>query len=316
MRRLILPVAAAAAALLAARAHAQDVLRVGRSPGYLFAYTPLDLGLKEGFFAKRDLKIETISFEGAAKMDQAMVAGALDIQLGSPMNIASEAKGMPAVTIAVIAQPMREFEVIVPYDSPVRTLDDLKGKSIGIATVGSITEWAALELGKVRGWDHVNTVAIGAGNASASAAMKTHLVDASINNAMSAVVFERAKVARRLAAVSDYARPFVAHIMSASREMVEKNPDAVRRFVAGWFESVAFMRTHEAESIPIIAAVTGLSPEDERTEYKLLMPEIVADGHFTPETLDTMAQSFVELHVLDSKPDMAKLVSDAFLPGR
>jgi NitT/TauT family transport system substrate-binding protein len=312
MRRLL--IALVAAAIAASPARADDALRVGKSPGYLFAYVPLDVGIKEGFFAARHLKIETISFEGAAKMDQGMTAGALDIQLGSPMNMATMAKGMPSVAIAVIAQPMREFAVLVPYDSPARTLDDLKGKTIGIATVGSITEWCALELGKVKGWGPVHTVSIGSGNASASAALKTHLIDASIGNTMSGVVFERAHVARRLAAVSDYAPPFIAHVMSASRAIVAKNPDAVRNFVAAWFQSVAFMRDHKDEAIKIASGTTGLSPEDERTEYDLLMPELRAHGRFDPEAVANMAQSFVELGILDQPPDMAKLYTEAFLP--
>lgn len=314
--RTVLSLALAAVIPAVPSAHAEDLLRVGKSPSYLFAYAPLDVGLKEGFFQKRNLRIETLAFEGASKMDQAMVAGALDIQLGSPMNMATEAKGMPAVAISVIAQPMREFVVLVPYDSPVTTLDGLKDKTIGIATVGSITEWAALELGKVKGWGPVKTVAIGSGNASASAALKTHLVDASIGNAMSGVVFERAHVARRLAEVADYARPFVAHIMSASREVMDRDPDAVKRFVAGWFEAVAFMRDHKDEAVTIAAGTTGLSADDERQEYDLLMPELVSNGHFGHQALDNMAQSFVELGILKSPPDMAKLHTDAFLPAR
>jgi NitT/TauT family transport system substrate-binding protein len=300
--------------LALAPARADDLLRVGESPSYLFAYVPLQVGLKQGFFAAQHLRIEVLSFEGAAKMDQAMVAGSLDIQLGSPMNMASEAKGMPSVTIADIAQPMWEFAVLVPYDSPAHTLDDLKGKTIGIATVGSITQWCALELGKVKGWDGVHTVSLGSGNATNSAALKTHLVDALIANAMTGVVLERAHVARRLASVGDYARPFVAHIMSASREVVARDPDAVRRFVAAWYQSVAFMRAHKAETIAIATHSTGLSPEDEATEYQLLMPEVRPDGHFDAQALANMAQSFVELGILDHPPDMAKLYSEQFLP--
>ncbi|HUB97417.1 MAG TPA: ABC transporter substrate-binding protein, partial [Stellaceae bacterium] len=176
--------AASAALILFASgpAVAADTLRVAKSPGYLFAYLPLDVGLAHGLFQAQGLDIKEIVFEGAAKMDQAVVAGAVDIELGSPMDMSVIAKGMPAKAIAVIAQPMTEFVILVPYDSPLKTLDDLKGKTFGIATIGSITEWCVLELAKVKGWsrDDVHMVGIGAGNASASAAMKAHLVDAAV----------------------------------------------------------------------------------------------------------------------------------------
>ncbi|MGH7090709.1 MAG: hypothetical protein ACREFQ_17575, partial [Stellaceae bacterium] len=105
-----------------------------------------------------------------------------------------------------------------------------------------------------------------------------------------------------------------AHIMSASREVTARDPDALRRFIAGWFEAVAYMRAHEDKVLPTIAKTTGLSLADERQEYELLMPEMVSDGHFGKEELANMAQSFVQLGILKSPPDMAKLHTDRFLP--
>ena len=59
--------------------------------------------------------------------------------------MAAIAKGMPAKAVAVIAAPVREMAVIVPYDLPVKSIKELRGKSIGIASVGSITQWGALD---------------------------------------------------------------------------------------------------------------------------------------------------------------------------
>jgi ABC-type nitrate/sulfonate/bicarbonate transport system substrate-binding protein len=313
------PIALAAALLLFGHgAGAADRLHVGKSPGYLFAYVPLDVGLAEGFFQKRQLEIDEISFEGASKMEQGIVTGAIDIALGSPMEMAAEAKGMPSVAIAVIAEPMTEFIVMVPYDSPVRTLDDLKGKTFGIATVGSITEWCTLELATAKGWGPhgIKNVGIGSASSSVVAAMKAHLVDASISTTMTGVVLERAHIARRLASVPDYARPFVAHLMSATETAIKDHPDALRRFAAGWFESVAFMRTHRAETIRIATTVTGLSPDDEAIEYDQLMSEVTPDGHFDRDTVARIGKSFVDLGILDHEPDMAPLYTERFLPGR
>jgi NitT/TauT family transport system substrate-binding protein len=299
-------------------AGAADTLRVAKSPGYLFPYIPVDVGLAHGIYQSKGLDIKEVNFEGAAKMDQGIVAGAVDIALGSPMDMSVIAKGMPAVAIADIAQPMTEFVILVPYDSPLRSVDDLKGKTVGIATVGSITEWCVLELEKVKGWSRsdIRTVGIGAGNASATAAMKAHLVDAVVGNASNAGVFEREHIARRLASVSDYARPFIAHIMNASTAITKDNPDAVRRFVAGWFESVALMRRDKADTIRIAMPITGLSEEDESAEYDMLMPVMTSDGHFDKDALARIGQSFVDLGILDRPPDMAKLATEQFLPAR
>jgi ABC-type nitrate/sulfonate/bicarbonate transport system substrate-binding protein len=308
----------ALALTLAAAAHAADTLRVGRSPGFLFSYVPLDVGLKEGFFDKRGLKIDMVDFEGAAKMDQALVAGSIDISLGSPMGMSMEVKGMPAKAVAVIAGPMLEFGVLVPYDSPAKSLDDLRGKTFGIATIGSITQWVALELARVKGWgpNGIKLTSIGSGAGATAAALKTHLVDAEIGNATAGLFLERAHEGRLLATAADFVPHFQAHTMYATDDILRRDPDAVRRFIAGWLESVAFMRAHRAETIAIARPVTGLSAADEAIEYDRLMPGLSRDGRFDPRDVARIGQSFVELKLLPREPDMAPLYTEKYLPAQ
>jgi NitT/TauT family transport system substrate-binding protein len=310
-------VAAALAIALAAVPAGAETLRVGRSPGYLFLYTPLDVGISKGFFAKRDLTIDRVDFEGAAKMDQGIVAGAVDVTLGSPMEMAYAVKGLPAIGIAVIAQPMSEFSLLVPWDSPAHSFDDLKGKTIGIATVGSITQWVALELARVKGWgpDGIKTVGIGAGNQTAAAALQRHLVDASVNSTTLGIILAREQKARSLGDASQFVTHFIAHEMFATNAMVRDRPDAVRRFIAGWRDAVVFMRANKAETVAIVRPVTGLGAADEDEEYDRQMPAISATGRFDPADIARIGQSFVELHLLDREPDMSKLYTEQFLAG-
>jgi hypothetical protein len=60
--------------------------------------------------------------------------------------------------------------------------------------------------------------------------------------------------------------------------------------------------------------VTGLSAEDESQEYDLLMPEIAGSGTHEPAMMQRAAESFVELKLLDQKPDMEKFYTNKFLP--
>jgi len=299
-------------------AFAADKLRVGKSPAYLFSYVPVDVGIAQGFFQSRGLDLDVVAFEGAAKMDMALTADSIDIALGSPMEMAGIEKGMPAVAIATIAHPIRELSVIVPADSPIKSVDELRGKSMGIATMGSITQWAALELARVKGWgnDGLKLVAIGSGTGSAVAAIRAHLVDSQIANLMTGVVLERQGQARQLAIVSDYASDFIMHEMAATRNAIAQKPDAIRGFVAAWFEAVAFMRTHKAETVKIAMTTTGLNEADEGLEYDTLMPAQSGDGRHDPKIMARTSESFVELGILDHAPDISKLYTEAFLPPR
>jgi ABC-type nitrate/sulfonate/bicarbonate transport system substrate-binding protein len=230
--------------------------------------------------------------------------------------MAAIAKGMPAKAVAIIARPVRELAVIVPYDSPLQSIKELKGKSIGIATVGSITQWAALELARSQGWkpEDVKLVSISSAGGAAAAAMRTHQVDADVSNLMSGVVMEKQKVARVIAVASDFASDFIMHEMSASDALIQSNPDALRGFIKVWFEAADYMRAHKAEAIAAAMPVTGLGPEDEEKEYDLLMPELTSNGFHDPAMMQRVADSFLELKLLDQEPDMEKLYTNKFLP--
>jgi hypothetical protein len=46
------------------------------------------------------------------------------------------------------------------------------------------------------------------------------------------------------------------------------------------------------------------------------MPMFSDDGRFDAKALDTLANSYVELKVLPTAPDMSKLYTEAFLPPK
>jgi ABC-type nitrate/sulfonate/bicarbonate transport system substrate-binding protein len=316
MKKAKLALVTAVVLSLATSAQATDHLRIGKSPGFAFAYVPLDVAKSEGILQKAGIEIEIIAFDGASKMDLGMISGSVDITIGGPTEMAAIAKGMPAKAVAVIARPVRELAIIVPYDSPLKSIKELKGKSIGIATVGSITQWAALELARSQGWkpEDVTLVSISSGAGAGAAAMRTHQVDADVANLMTGVVLEKQKVARVIAVASDFASDFIMHEMSASDALIQSNPDTIRRFIKAWFEAVAYMRSHKAEAIAAARPVTGLSAEDEEKEYDYLMPELTSSGRHEPAMMQRVADSFLELKLLDHKPDIEKLYTNKFLP--
>ena len=316
MKKAKFALVTAAVLSLATSAQATDHLRIGKSPGFAFAYVPLDVAKSEGILQKAGIEIEIIAFDGASKMDLGMISGSVDITIGGPTEMAAIAKGMPAKAVAVIARPVRELAIIVPYDLPLKSIKELKGKSIGIATVGSITQWAALELARSQGWkpEDVTLVSISSGAGAGAAAMRTHQVDADVANLMTGVVLEKQKVARVIAVASDFASDFIMHEMSASDALIQSNPDTIRRFIKAWFEAVAYMRSHKAEAIAAARPVTGLSAEDEEKEYDYLMPELTSSGRHEPAMMQRVADSFLELKLLDHKPDIEKLYTNKFLP--
>src|SRR5712691_12670683 len=131
IRTLVLaPVLALAA--FASTAFAADKVRVGKAVPFAWTFTPIDVGIEVGIFAKHGLELTVIGFAGDARLQQGLVSDSLDFGLGSGAGMGFLAKGVPAKAVAAMAGAPMNMSLVVSYDSRIKTLDDIKGKKIGI----------------------------------------------------------------------------------------------------------------------------------------------------------------------------------------
>ena len=96
--------------------------------------------------------------------------------------------------------------------------------------------------------------------------------------------------------------------------MIAEKPEVVKGFLAGWLESIAFMRKDKAETVKIAAEVMQKDEEISGRVYDELMPMFSDTGRFDAKALAVLARSFVELQQLPTEPDMSKVINEAFLP--
>jgi NitT/TauT family transport system substrate-binding protein len=298
-------------------AAAADTLRVAKASPGSFSFVPLDVGIAAGIFQQNGIDVKIADFSGGAKMHQALAADAIDIALGSGPQMILTAKSSPMRAVAEMAGAPLVFAVIVPYDSPARTLGDLKGKSIGVSGIPSLSSFMAEEIALSKGWgEHgIKPVGIGGRNYGVIAALRTHQVDAVTFDLRVGLQLEQTKEARVLAPCSDYVTHFITHAIYAQNDVMENKPDALRRFLKSWFATIKYMQSHKAQSVAIASKVTGAPPALESLEYDHLMPHFFSpDGHFKPDDLAAVAQALVLLKDAVTPPDMSKLYTEAFLP--
>ncbi len=314
MRALMLALAAAIITIQAS--HAAVTLRVGKASPTAATMVPLVVGAQKGFFAQQGLELQIFDFAGGAKLHQAMAAGSLDLGIGAGTDLALIAKGSPELAVCNGAGPLLFIGMAVPKESTAKSLADLKGARIGVTTVNSLTYWLALELARQRDWGPAGVTpnAIGGDTTSILAAFRTHMVDAGIVATALAFQMEARGEGRLLAPVSSWAGDLGGSVVFATRALIASDPDAIRRFLLGWFDAVRFMRAHRDETVKIAAEMTGMPVPIEEREYDITIPMFNTDGHFEAKTLATLQRSFADLKLLDAPPDMTKLYTEEFLP--
>ena len=249
-------------------------------------------------------------------MATAVAAGSIDIGDGAGTEMALVAKGVPMTAICETAGPIPFIGIGVPYDSPIHTIDQLKGKKIAFSSAGSLTEWLSKELERTQGWgpNGVTGVSIGNGAGNIISSFRAHLVDADIGVTSLFLAMEEKKTGRLLFPVSKYEGNLASGTLYASNDLIKKNPNAVREFVAGWVETVNYIRTHKAEAVKIESTVAGFPESVMSKDYDLTVGMFSKACEFDPESLATLKRSFADLKLLPTSPDMSKLYTNAFLP--
>ena len=301
--------------LLVAPAHATEKLRVGKAVAFAWTFTPLDVGIQTGIFAKHGLEIEASDATGDAKLQQALTADSLDVGIGSGPGMAFMAKGVPAKAVAAMAGVPRNMAVMVGYNSTAKTVDDLKGKKLGVTTVGSLTDWIGKRINALKGWgaEGITTVPIG-GMPPARAAIKTGQIDGYIGALETGYALEEAKEWRVITTATPFVDDFITHVFFVRDDVIAKRPEAVRAFLKGWFETIAFMKANKDKTVEITSKVLNLSPAVISRAYDEQIPIFSTDGTFDPKAVAALKQSFIEMGLLKEIPDDKVMFTTQFVP--
>jgi ABC-type nitrate/sulfonate/bicarbonate transport system substrate-binding protein len=292
-----------------------ETLRVGKAVPEAFSFVPLDVGIRQGIFKKHGLEIDSSSYGGGGRLQQALTAGSIDIGLGSSPEMASIVKGVPIKAVAAMAGRPALLALMVRPDGAIKTVDDLKGRRVGVTTANSLTAWVVRELSRQKGWgpDGISATPLGAipGLLAALMMMQVDGFVADITTLLHAEEVGEGKIIFRF---GDLVQDFHVHVIFASDKLIAARPTAVREFLAGWFETIAFMRANRAKTIDIATAVLDQNRHIVERTYDELMPMFSDDGRFNPKALAVLSRSYVELQFLPTEPDMRKLYTEEFLP--
>jgi NitT/TauT family transport system substrate-binding protein len=294
---------------------AADKLRAGTPEPTAFVFAVLDVAIDGGFFKKHDLDVERLDFGGGAKMHQAMAAGSLDIIVGTGSDMLFLARGAPERGIGAYANDLASLSVVVRADDTVKTLADLKGKTIGTTTPGSFTSWIAMQVSNHQGWgpEGMKRAYLGAMSGIIAGLMAKN-VDAIMGTTSSGYVMEKEGRARILMKASDLIKDYVADILYASGPLMAEHPDQVRRFLKAWYETIAFMKANKAEAIRLTQKDTHLPDDIASKIYDGEMPTFFTDGHIDKKKFAVVKQSLVDMGLIASMPDDKDLINESFLP--
>jgi ABC-type nitrate/sulfonate/bicarbonate transport system substrate-binding protein len=295
-------------------AHALTKVHAGKAVAVAWSFIPLDVGVKEGIFAKYGLDVDITSFEGDAKLQQGLASGSIDFGVGSGPALAFVAKGAPVIGVAAFAGAPRNISIVLGAKSSITKVSELKGKIIGVTTAGSLTDWLVHRVSLKEGWgrDGIKIAALG-GFQPELAALRTHQIDGMMTATEAGYMLDEKHDGRILVGMQEYAPVFITHVVFARKELVDKNPDLVRNFLKGFFGSIVFMKAHKAETDEVAESVLHESPAVASKVYDYEISMLQTDGRFDPDALTVLKQSFLDMGMLETKPANDQLFTTKFV---
>jgi NitT/TauT family transport system substrate-binding protein len=241
------------------------------SGGFVHLYTALDNGL----FDKYGMKFENIFIRGSGPNLAALAGDEVQFTYcAADATIPGLAAGIEA---KIVASPLVKLPYVLVTRKEVRQPEDLKGKTLGIARAGDLSDRLSRAVVRKMGLSlqSVTIRPIGGSQGERYQAMAAGIVQGVI---ITPPLDVRAKnegfnVLYRLI---DLNLPFIYSSMHASSRMLRERPEVVQRMVAAFAEILHFVEKNPDRAKASIAkAMRTKDPEALQSAYDVYAREIV-----------------------------------------
>jgi NitT/TauT family transport system substrate-binding protein len=281
-----------------------------------------------GLYQEEGVHVTISRIAGASKILEALVGSSADVGGGVyEQTIQMAAEGREVVSfVSLLRSP--NFALAVAPGRAIRNVAHLRGKTAGVSSVGSPSQFYLnhLLLGAGVPPAEVSTVGIGMG-ATAVAAVERGQVDAGtlFGSAITALEARQPNVViladtrtpeglKAVFGVDDYP----ASCLLARAEWLKANPDAARRIAKAVLRSLAWIREHSAEEIlaRVPAEFRVGDPAAELAAIRLAKPMYSVDGRIKPQSAEAVRRVLAgSLHrVRMAQVDLSRTYTNDFLP--
>ena len=314
-RRFLLTASGAAVAgALAPAVRAQPSVKIGTAVLGDYALAgPFIVAVEKGFFRMENLNVEFVPFQGGPNLVKAVIAGEVLLgAAGSTDILVFREAGMPLKMVATHTEG-NHFTFNVAPD--VGNVAELKGKSIGVTSVGATTWVFARMVAKAQGWDpdrDVKIVGLGGLNAqlAALARKEIHAFVWGDGGAVTQLA-GKSKVLMRLDKVTPR---WISQVQYVSEDGIKKQGDDIRKAMKGIFSAIKFMTEHTSDAAELVAKKIGWSPEAVLAAHKISGGLMSHDGTVSMEALRSMQDTLLEYAVIKKRLPIEEHVAREFAP--
>lgn len=282
---------------------------------------PYAVALEKGYFREERANVTgIITSAGGGTTLRNMIAGGVPYAEVNPtVAIAAIMQGLDLVMISDNVLTVAEFVWAVRADSPIRSMQDMRGRKIGFtnprstsqALANMLIQQAGLPQGSV---ELVRTGGFGEG----MAALERGIADAI--PLPEPLLTQHGSKYRVIASASELLPPLANVIGVTTRNMAETRGDFIRGVIRARRRAVEFMHQNPDEAGDIVARAYNIPPEVARTVVRSLTTNKTqgvpywGSGQFDMAGLERMVELQKSVGALSGNIDLSKMIDTSFLP--
>ena len=248
---------------------------------------PSELAVKKGFFKEEGLDPEMITIRSADIIIKALLTGSIEYGTSLPSLVAAGVRGLP---IKVIGVMVKKTTYVLVSHSSIRSVQELKGKVIGISSFGGASDYAvrvALRGGGLDPKKDVTIIQVG-GSAGRLSALQSGAIQATV--LVAPFNFQAEKMGYRsllwLGKVMDLPQGGVG----TYERRLKENPEEVVRVMRAVSRGIQFIKSHREETVNFMMEWLNLDRSAAEPVYPILLESLADFG--LPE--DSVIQSAVD----------------------
>ncbi len=270
-------------------------------------------GTLEKKLAPLGVTVTWTEFLGGPALLEAMGADSIDFGItGDAPPIFAQAAGVPLVYVAVEPASPHGEAIIVPADSPIKSVADLRGHRVALNKGSNVHNLLVRVLADA-GMSIQDVQAVYLKPSDARAAFENAAVDAWVIWDPYLAAAETALKTRKISdgvtasgRVVDENREFFL----ATRSFAAKNPDVVKTLMTDLSETEAFAALHHTEVVHLLAPAMGMDPAAvKRAIDRLAFGVLPIDDRIMASQQD-IADTFAGLHLIPKKIDLQAARAD------
>jgi ABC-type nitrate/sulfonate/bicarbonate transport system substrate-binding protein len=293
------------------------------TPPVLVAYAgqnetvgPMWVGIEKGMFRKYGLDVRLVQMRNGSLSMATLSSGQVHYNYGSPGNALSAAVG--GMNIQCVASPVQKIPRELVARKEIRTLEDLRGKSFGVQSIGGgfwLQTMIALDQLGIDPEKYDLKMRILGDTATVTQALGSGGVDATV------IPYSFSEAAKRsganvLADIGKLNFPYQGTTLCFFRDSAASSPDQVSRMLKGMVDAVVMIQDPAAkpEIVEILRkAFRFPKPEDAEASYKVLTIMATVDILPDPAAWKIVQRIVSKINPKVNQVDLNQLINPAFV---